>query len=409
MGKAKQEKKSATPKAPAYAKAKKAEGGLFDMTTMALMMVVLAAASYVWVNRPLAGSALRRTEQCAPCTNSTITDFTENNDPCKLVVYRTGQHIPAGMIDLPDCKSALTADVIKMINRLGGPCDRYYTRYGSQIYTNYPIKNNEVWAVEVGQYFVWPTWEIGHTETFTIGSIKSNAYSSPPVEVTVTTQADRPRLFTIDGLLTEQECDHIISVGKPKMERSQVARNSYKGDGVGTDDVRTSDTAWIAETEETDILKTIRSRVEWLTGVPLKLAESMQVLHYEPGEYYYAHHDWFTREQHPDRYDLRVGRNRFMTFLFYLNDVEEGGETLFPRALDKSNAHNDKSCTNNGLKVAPKKGRVVLFYNLDAKNHMEGAGDVLNYHAACPVVKGEKWAANYWIYNMTPVTAPPQR
>jgi prolyl 4-hydroxylase len=56
-------------------------------------------------------------------------------------------------------------------------------------------------------------------------------------------------------------------------------------------------------------------------------AESMQVLHYEIGEKYDAHFDYFH-----DKNNLKLGGHRIATVLMYLSDVKKGGETVFPIA-----------------------------------------------------------------------------
>jgi len=71
--------------------------------------------------------------------------------------------------------------------------------------------------------------------------------------------------------------------------------------------------------------------------------------------------------------------HRYMTFIIYLNDGYEGGETDFP---------------NKNIKIKPEKGKGVLFYNTDIN------GNKLNdsLHAGLPVTKGIKWIANKWIH-----------
>ena len=51
-------------------------------------------------------------------------------------------------------------------------------------------------------------------------------------------------------------------------------------------------------------------------------SESLQLVHYGVGEEYRPHHD----------YGVDRPNNRYITFLMYLNDPEEGGETSFPDA-----------------------------------------------------------------------------
>ena len=61
-----------------------------------------------------------------------------------------------------------------------------------------------------------------------------------------------------------------------------------------------------------------------------------------------------------------------------MSNVEKGGNTIFKKL---------------GLSVAPEGGGALFWYNL---NH-NGLEDDRMIHAACPVVKGTKWAVNKWI------------
>lgn len=55
--------------------------------------------------------------------------------------------------------------------------------------------------------------------------------------------------------------------------------------------------------------------------------ESMQILHYENGQKYEPHFDYFH-----DKANQELGGHRIATVLMYLSDVESGGETVFPNA-----------------------------------------------------------------------------
>lgn len=78
--------------------------------------------------------------------------------------------------------------------------------------------------------------------------------------------------------------------------------------------------------------------------------------------------------------------SRFATMLFYLNDGMTGGETSFPRFLNAK--------TKKPLKVKPKAGKAILFYNVLP----DGNYDERSQHAAEPVLKGEKWLTNLWVW-----------
>lgn len=102
------------------------------------------------------------------------------------------------------------------------------------------------------------------------------------------------------------------------------------------------------------------------------------MVYYGIGQKYDAHHDWGVSG---------YAESRYITLLIYLTDMlsdDAGGETSFPKAAN-----------GEGLKVRPTKGNAVLFYNLLE----DGNGDDLSLHASLPVRHGEKWLANFWVWD----------
>jgi hypothetical protein len=53
----------------------------------------------------------------------------------------------------------------------------------------------------------------------------------------------------------------------------------------------------------------------------------MQILHYEHGQKYEPHFDFFH-----DKVNQELGGHRIATVLMYLSDVGKGGETVFPNS-----------------------------------------------------------------------------
>lgn len=121
--------------------------------------------------------------------------------------------------------------------------------------------------------------------------------------------------------------------------------------------------------------------------------EGLQVLHYEVGQKYEPHHDYFS-----DDYNVKRGGNRIATVLMYLSDVEEGGETVFPAA--KGNVSdvpwwNELSqCGKEGLSVLPKKRDALLFWSA----RPDATLDPSSLHGGCPVIKGNKWSSTKWFH-----------
>ena len=64
-----------------------------------------------------------------------------------------------------------------------------------------------------------------------------------------------------------------------------------------------------------------------------------------------------------------------------------GGETSFPRWR---NGHTSKS-----MDMKPEKGKAMIFYMVNPDGNL----DDLTQHAARPVLEGEKWFANLWLWD----------
>ena len=55
--------------------------------------------------------------------------------------------------------------------------------------------------------------------------------------------------------------------------------------------------------------------------------EAIQILHYEHGQKYEPHFDFFH-----DKINQAMGDHRIATVLMYLSDIVKGGETVFPNS-----------------------------------------------------------------------------
>ncbi|RRT56889.1 hypothetical protein BHE74_00031653 [Ensete ventricosum] len=156
--------------------------------------------------------------------------------------------------------------------------------------------------------------------------------------------------------------------------------------------VRTS-TGMFLRRGQDKIIRAIEKRIADYTFIPIEHGEGLQVLHYEVGQKYEPHFDYF-----PDEYNTKNGGQRIATLLMYLSDVEEGGETIFPNAKISSRSlpwHNELSkCGDKGLSIKPKMGDALLFWSMKP----DASLDPLSLHGGCPVIKGNKWSCTKWMH-----------
>ncbi len=208
----------------------------------------------------------------------------------------------------------------------------------------------------------------------------SECQSLHPVHLELEVISTAPRAFIIKNFLNEFEVNAIISAANSRLHHSSVGDTET---GAFESDVRTSSNAWLPR-DLNEITDTLFRRAADLIQIDERhlhrsdAAEDMQVVHYQAGQRYDAHHDWGV-SGYPE--------SRYLTLLLYLTDMASpnaGGETSFPKADE-----------GRGIKVHPGKGNAVLFYNLLP----DGNGDDLALHAALPVWMGEKWLANFWVWD----------
>ncbi|PSS30001.1 Prolyl 4-hydroxylase [Actinidia chinensis var. chinensis] len=198
-----------------------------------------------------------------------------------------------------------------------------------------------------------------------------------------------PRAFVYHNFLSKDECEYLINLAKPQMQKSTVVDSST---GKSKDSrVRTSSGTFLARGRD-KIIRKIEKRIADFTFIPVEHGEGLQILHYEVGQKYEPHYDYFL-----DEFNTKNGGQRIATVLMYLSDVEEGGETVFPAAKGNFSAvpwWNELSeCGKDGLSVKPKMGDALLFWSMKP----DASLDPSSLHGGCPVIKGNKWSSTKWM------------
>ncbi|KAL3813660.1 hypothetical protein ACJIZ3_014928 [Penstemon smallii] len=197
-----------------------------------------------------------------------------------------------------------------------------------------------------------------------------------------------PRALYFPNFATAEQCEGIIKMAKAHLRPSSLALR--KGETAeSTKEIRTSSGTFISSSEDkTGILDQIEEKIAKATMIPKNYGEAFNVLRYEIGQRYDSHYDAFNPAEYGPQKSQRVA-----SFLLYLSDVEEGGETMFPyeNGENMDSSYDFRKCI--GLKVKPRRGDGLLFYSL----FPNGTINPTSLHGSCPVIKGEKWVATKWI------------
>lgn len=213
------------------------------------------------------------------------------------------------------------------------------------------------------------------------------------------------RLYFLPGYFNKTVTDAAVAFGEDGnlFKRSQV----MSSDGDTKRDIRTSSSAYIANNDLPPILLDAVHDMHLEAAFPFDQGEDLQLTRYVPGEKYEFH------------WDSSMELGRAVTVLVYLQDVEEGGYTIFPKARVRRNAkrlkqlteltgvefppsrdpswdaelpelglwHDDPQppmqpfCDHPGvLKFKPRAGDMLLWYSHDGENDI----DWQTLHGGCP-------------------------
>ena len=177
-----------------------------------------------------------------------------------------------------------------------------------------------------------------------------------------------PEIRRFPALFTATECAYLMATAEPMFEPSVVV-DPTTGRQVHNP-VRTASAAGFPFRLENPAIHALNRRLAAASGTEVRAGEPLQVLRYAPGEQYHTHSDALP--------NFPPAQQRVLTFLVYLNDDYDGGETSFPAV---------------GIKVRGKAGDGLLFRNASAG----GAPDPRAIHAGLPVTRGVKHIASRWI------------
>ena len=197
-----------------------------------------------------------------------------------------------------------------------------------------------------------------------------NWLASPPPK-TVSTD---PRIFIFEGFAEPEICDWMIAAARPRLERAKI----YAGSGWRHDPGRSNSDSYFPVSNTDLIFQMIQGRIAGAVGLGLDSMEAPAVLHYTPGQEFLPHVDFLDPGSPGYAEQLSQLGQRAATFLIYLNDDYEGGETDFPIV---------------SWRYKGRKGDALMFWNVGP----DGTPDPNTKHAGLPPTSGEKWLLSQWL------------
>jgi prolyl 4-hydroxylase len=197
---------------------------------------------------------------------------------------------------------------------------------------------------------------------------------TPPVGQTL---CANPLVRAHREFATHSACDWLIEQARPHLKRALIYDPAG---GDVADHMRTNSAAGLDLMHVDVVHAAVQWRMSLAVGIPIAHLEAPTVLHYARGEEITRHYDFVNpRMPHYDKEIAERGQ-RIVTFLVYLNDDYEGGETDFPQL---------------GLRYHGAKGQGLFFTNALPS----GEGDPRMVHAGLPPKDNEKWLMSQFIRN----------
>jgi hypothetical protein len=188
-------------------------------------------------------------------------------------------------------------------------------------------------------------------------------------------------VLEIYDIFTKEECDRMIHLANKKgLHISEVTSYDEQVDGVVDKEHRLSHQVWLNDNDD-PVVGAFANHAASITGLPVENQEETQVVMYDVGGKFLDHYDACVSDgtSYCDHTTEGESGERWATFILYLNDDFEGGETEFTRL---------------GFSVKPEIGKGLLFWNTDDKQEILEESE----HKGSPIIKGKKWIATKWCH-----------
>jgi len=188
-----------------------------------------------------------------------------------------------------------------------------------------------------------------------------------------------PRIAIVKNFASRAICERLIELARPRLKAAQT----YDPESGNTqyESTRTNSDCQLLLPCGDLVLALVRARIAALIRIPVPFFETATMLHYKPGEVFSPHHDYLDDTKPGLSQEIVRNGQRVLTFLLYLNEDFEAGETEFPLA---------------GIRCKGNTGDGLFFWNVSP----DGSPDRQTIHAGLPPTKGEKWLLSQWVRSL---------
>jgi prolyl 4-hydroxylase len=177
-------------------------------------------------------------------------------------------------------------------------------------------------------------------------------------------------LYTAERFLSPQECEGLIGLMQGRLRESTITTADEPDQFFRRS--KTADLSFIDDA----LIREVDRKICAALQIDPALAEPTQAQHYDVGDEFKAHTDYFEAYE-LERFSTPLWGQRTWTFMIYLNEPYTGGETVFP---------------NLDLAIRPRTGLAVIWNSLRA----DGQPNPHSLHHGTPVKAGWKAIITKW-------------
>jgi prolyl 4-hydroxylase len=187
------------------------------------------------------------------------------------------------------------------------------------------------------------------------------------------------------AFVNDRACRWLIARARHGLRRALIYSGTAAGDMAHEMRTNSSTVLHLGNMDLVNVV--IQHRIAAACGVPVDNLEGPTVLHYAVGEQITDHTDFINPRTTNYAEEIATRGERCYTFLCYLNDNYDGGETNFPLLHVRHKAR----C-----------GDGLLFANALPS----GSPDLRAVHAGLPSTRGEKWVLSQFVRSRAVFNTP---